>query len=770
MRKLLPLLTLLLTFLSYAQVANPVTAFEICDDDTADSYTTFYLASKDAEVLGSQSSTDFVVTYHESQTDADTGSNPLSINYTNITNPQIIFIRVEELGSSNFDTTTLDLLVLPAPVINPPSPLQICDFDNDGFAFFDLTNADFEIVNGMANLIVTYHETLADAQNYVGVLGSPYGNIVPNMQTLFVRVENANTGCASFTELLLLVNPSPVGANPTPYEICDDNADGFETFNLPTKNAEILNGLDPNQHSITYHLTQADATAGNNPLANPDNFINITMSAQIVWVRVESLTNGCLSIVTLELIVSPCEGIQVNAFLDSNNDGIFNANEEYYTNNGYFTYEVNNNSTINTVNTSTGEFLIPYVNDTNTYDITFSLDTDYNTCYNVSPSIFENVNVTSGNIVTVDFPVTVAAPCEDLAVYIIPNTSPRPGFNYYNTLIVENIGNVDIVSGTVEFVKDTLSNYVGINNLPAGVIITSTTTGFTADFTNLESGDSIELNIQMYIPATVNLGELLTNNATYITATNDVNSSNNESSLSQEVIGSYDPNDITESHGPEVVYEDFITTDEYLYYTIRFQNVGTAEAINVRIENTVDALLDVSVLQLLKSSHDVVMTQTNNQLTWTFDDINLPAESQDAEGSNGYVYFRIKPTVGYAIGTIIPNTAEIYFDFNAPVITNTFNTEFIAPVLSVEEFNIENAFTVFPNPAMSNVNIILNSALNEVVTVGVYDIQGKLLINKILAKNTLQLQLDIENLQSGMYFVKLNTSSQETIKRLVVNK
>jgi hypothetical protein len=750
-------------------VANSVTSFEICDDDTADGFTTFYLTNKNAEVLGNQASADFVVTYHNSQTDADAASNPLSVNYTNVSNPEMIFIRVEELSSGNFDTTAFELIVLSVPAITTPSPLQVCDFDNDGFNFFDITSADIEITGGNTDLVVTYHETLTDAETSVNSLVSPYGNIVSNMQTLYVRVENISSNCVAYTELLLLVSPTPEVANPMPYETCDDNGDGFETFDLTTKNEEILNSLDPSQHAVTFYLTEIDAVSGTNSLANPDNFINSVMSIQTVWVRVENFNTGCSSAVPLILIVSPCEGIEVNAFLDSNNDGVFNNNEARFTNNGYFTYEVNNDGTINTVNTSTGEFTIPYTDDTNVYDITFSLDADYNTCYSVSPSIFENVNVTSGNIVTIDFPVTVAMPCEDVAVYLVPNSSPRPGFNYYNTLVIENIGTANIVSGSLEFTKDALSDYIGISNIPTGVILTTTATGFTADFTNLESGNSIELYIQMYIPATVGLGELLTNSATYITTTNDVNSSNDESNLSQTVIGSYDPNDIAESHGPEIVYEDFVTTDEYLYYTIRFQNVGTAEAINVRIENTVDAILDISTLQLLKSSHDVVMTQTDSQLTWAYDDINLPAESQDAEGSNGYVYYRIKPTAGYAIGTMIPNTAEIYFDFNAAVITNTFTTEFVAPVLSVEEFELNNTtFTLFPNPADHTVNITLPSTLSEDANIIVYNILGKRLMTKVFEKNTLDLQLNVENLQSGLYFVNLKTNTNETIKRLVV--
>ena len=104
-------------------------------------------------------------------------------------------------------------------------------------------------------------------------------------------------------------------------------------------------------------------------------------------------------------------------------------------------------------------------------------------------------------------------------------------------------------------------------------------------FTNLGAGETESVDITLLCPATVALGEIVTNTATYVTTSNDTVMENNLSTLSEIVIGSYDPNDKMESHGPEIVYDNFITTDEYLYYTIRFQNIGTAEAIFVRIED-----------------------------------------------------------------------------------------------------------------------------------------------------------------------------------------
>ena len=137
------------------------------------------------------------------------------------------------------------------------------------------------------------------------------------------------------------------------------------------------------------------------------------------------------------------------------------------------------------------------------------------------------------------------------------------------------------------------------------------------------------------------------------------------------------------------------------------------------------------------------MMRNGNQLTWTFDNINLPAQSQDDFASNGYVYYKIKPNAGYAVGTIIPNTAEIYFDFNAPVITNTFETEFVENNLSVDEFNV-NGFALFPNPATSTINIKLNNISSGTASIEIIDVQGKIVIKDVISET---LQLNFKNLQ-----------------------
>ncbi|WP_422105639.1 T9SS type B sorting domain-containing protein [Winogradskyella sp.] len=286
------------------------TALEVCDDGIPDGQTAIDLSLKNFEISGGNPA--YSVTYYPSQADADAATNPLPIPYTNMSNPETIFVRVEDTGTGCYATTLLDLLVEQAPVANVPDALRYCDPDNDGFGPFDLTAADGQITGGVAGLTVTYHETLANADSGANPIDTtlPYNNISAWTQTLHARVESSTiaTDCATVVELVLIVEPTPQLVSPSPLEECDDvSADGFAVFDLTASEDELLNGLDPLQYTVSYHPSEADAEAGTAGIANPNAYVNTTEDTQTLWVRVVdgNTVEGCYKVTSLDLIVHP---------------------------------------------------------------------------------------------------------------------------------------------------------------------------------------------------------------------------------------------------------------------------------------------------------------------------------------------------------------------------------------------------------------------------------------------------------------------------------
>ena len=295
---------------SFILVVNPLpqlivpTELEICDDGTPDGFTQIDLTEKDDEIQGGN--VNYAISYYLTQADADSETNPLAIPYTNISNPQTVIARGQDINTGCYTTVALDLNVAPSPLANTPPALTNCDPESDGFGVFTLTDRDLDISGGVAGVTISYHETLSDAENEVNPLASPYVNIDINTQTIFARVENPtiSTLCATIIELVLVVNPTPQLVAPAPLEVCDDDTDEFAQFNLTSKSDEFLNGVPPLEVNISYFETQVDAENETNEIAVPADYTNLS-NPQTVWIRVAYNATGCEKITSLELIVNP---------------------------------------------------------------------------------------------------------------------------------------------------------------------------------------------------------------------------------------------------------------------------------------------------------------------------------------------------------------------------------------------------------------------------------------------------------------------------------
>jgi uncharacterized repeat protein (TIGR01451 family) len=375
------------------------------------------------------------------------------------------------------------------------------------------------------------------------------------------------------------------------------------------------------------------------------------------------------------------------------------------------------------------------------------------------------VNVVVGaGMITYNFPITVAQSYTDLVTILVPVNAPRPGFIYENKIIYTNLGNQNIASGSINFVKDANVTISSVSQ--AGV--TMLANGFSYDFTNLAPFEVRTISVYMQVPTipTVAAGQLLTNTATINPIAGDVVPLNNTSSLSQIIVNAYDPNDKMESHGEKILYSSF-TSNDYLTYTIRFENTGTASAINVRINDVLDSKLDETTVRTVSSSHSYILDRVGNNLNWKFDDIMLPVSIANTSTGKGYVTFQVKPKPGYTLGDIIPNTAAIYFDYNPAIITNTFNTEFVAS-LATNEFASTN-LAVYPNPAHEAISIQLNSN-NYIKQIQLVDMLGRVIKNEKYSSSNYSEVMNLKEVGSGTYFVEVTTdTNQKETKKIIVN-
>src|SRR5574343_13740 len=391
---------------------------------------------------------------------------------------------------------------------------------------------------------------------------------------------------------------------------------------------------------------------------------------------------------------------------------------------------------------ATGGYYIPVL--AGNHSITPDLENP--TYFNISPTNFTVNFPTQASPFTQDFCVTANGVHSDVEIVLVPTTPARPGFDARYKLIYKNNGN-QVESGTISLnFDDTRLDYVVANP----VYDSSVTNSFTWDYTNLQPFESREialilnLNSPMETPA-VNIGDVLNYTAIITTTNTDEMPTDNTFTLDQTAVGSYDPNDKTCLHGTTITPSE---VGNYVHYVIRFENTGTYPAENIVVKDMIDLVkFDIATLVPLKSSHDFYTRINGNKVEFIFENINL--DFNDAT-NDGYVAFKIKTLPSLVLGDTFTNNANIYFDYNFPITTNTYTTTVGA--LSTQDFDFGTYFTLYPNPAKEVLNIQSKQDVN-INSVEIYNQLGQIVMATTNAINT----IDVADLASGTYFVKVNT-------------
>jgi uncharacterized repeat protein (TIGR01451 family) len=230
----------------------------------------------------------------------------------------------------------------------------------------------------------------------------------------------------------------------------------------------------------------------------------------------------------------------------------------------------------------------------------------------------------------------------------------------------------------------------------------------------------------------------------------------------QENIGSWDPND---KRGFPRGFDtpNFIEANTDIEYVIRFQNEGTDTAFTVVLIDTLSAFLATNSVQIGASSHPYQFEyQPGNALKFTFPNIRLPAKDVNEMGSIGFVKFRIKQKKDNPIGTLIENKADIYFDFNEAITTNTTRHTIGKDIFLVSIDEPEgraglNAPTikVYPNPAVEFAIFELESAWGMgQKTLQLYDMQGnRIRLNSFSGSS---FRFERGDLPAGMYVFSIS--------------
>ena len=373
-----------------------------------------------------------------------------------------------------------------------------------------------------------------------------------------------------------------------------------------------------------------------------------------------------------------------------------------------------------------------------------------NTNFSVSPSsISANFPSQYSSLVQNFCLTSTSNSFEDLEVKIIPLLGAIPGFDASYKIIYKNKG-IHTVSGNVifNFNDDVLDL---INSTPT--FTSQSTNSLNWNFTNLLPQEQrfiivkLNLNSPTENPS-LNIGDVLHYSASITNFPTEISPNDNLFELNQTVFNSYDPNDKTCLEGATVGIEKI---GDYVHYLIRFENNGTANAQFIKVIDIIDtSKFDIATLEPVNSSHSMLTKiSESNKVEFFFDNINLPFDNAN---NDGYLMYKIKLKSNLVLGDTFSNKANIYFDFNFPIITNTATSTITA--LNSQKFEHLNSVSIYPNPA-NNTLYIKKNADYPITSINIYNMLGQNV--NFSMKN--ELLLDVSNLKAGNYILKLETEA-----------
>ncbi len=326
-------------------------AFEVCDDivsggDTDGFFNNFILASKDNEILGSLSPTQYSVSYHTTligaQTNVTTDAIDKNNPYRNTTsNEQTIYVRVENNASTSCfvasepttSFTPFKLIVNPLPVIADPNVrIEQCENDGDLAAIINLTQAQVNISNNHTNETFKYYPSQADAIADTAEITDPINFSANNGDTIWVRTFS-DKQCYRISQLTITINFAADILYDKEFTACDDfldadgndtlnndDTDGITTFNIASAVDDIKN-LFPvairNDLDVLFFEKEIDRDAITNQITNTSAYRNTAIPAntrQTIFIKiVNKFNNNCTGLSKLFIRTLPLPNFDVTS-------------------------------------------------------------------------------------------------------------------------------------------------------------------------------------------------------------------------------------------------------------------------------------------------------------------------------------------------------------------------------------------------------------------------------------------------------------------------
>jgi len=523
-----------------------------------------------------------------------------------------------------------------------------------------------------------------------------------------------------------------------------NNSTSYDTF------LKVFSGSCDSLSCIGFNddMGQSAQSCQFNPFASYME-VNVTAGQDyfIVW-------TNTFSSIAFYWELSECAGTVVGeTYLDANSNGLRDNSENHVSTmleinpGGHFAYSGND----------------PYsfCSDFGSYTITLPNPPLYHTAIPTSRS-YTIANL-GDQITGMDFALQPIPGIFDVGVHLW-GWNPWIGNNTTLQVRYSNPG-TEAVPATIVLSLDPLISFVEASLAPSSI----SGQNVNWDLGLLPVGASGTISVTIYTSSSAAPNAPVHNSVSITTGESDINPANNTDALNGIATTSYDPND-------KQVDQLTLTPDEVLdrkplEYTVRFQNTGTAPAVNVVIKDSLDIDWDLSTFEMIGATHPFSMTLTNEVMIWTFANILLPDSSTDAMGSQGSLHYRITPKADLILGDQLTNRADIYFDYNEPVLTNVTVTT-VALRTGIAESTANGGLSIYPSPSTGIITLRAIDAEFSNARFTVVDGMGREVFTTNISGpiGVAGRPIDLNTLAIGSYVARLQSEGRDVRTRFVINR
>lgn len=212
--------------------------------------------------------------------------------------------------------------------------------------------------------------------------------------------------------------------------------------------------------------------------------------------------------------------------------------------------------------------------------------------------------------------------------------------------------------------------------------------------------------------------------------------------------------------------------EELLRYKIGIKNLGNVPAKDIKVVDELDTDLYISQKGIISTTGhncDILDEYTlmpngnyRTKLVWSFNNINLPANEVNEEGSESFIDLNINilPNM-ISEGESVCNKAKIYFSYkqgtyDEPIITNEVCSTVGQTSVIIGQNNTPNfvdGLTIGPNPVEDYLNF--NNETQKDFEIIITNTLGQTLKEAKITRNS-ETSLDVTEYSKGVYFIYAN--------------